>query len=549
MATRTALLIGNSSFVYSNQLPPLESPIQDVKSLSAVLKREDIGGFDQVEERVNLDYHTLREELANFFYNRQRDDFLLLYYSGHGKLNHSGKLFLTAVDTDPDRLNVNGISSRFLSELMEECRAKTIILLLDCCYSGAFARDGSKSGVNQDINAKVQFDGGSGRAILTATSSTQLAWTGEVLDGEIQPSLFTRFLVQGLDSGEADRDKNGLITLDEWYEYAYEKVLANQQSHKPMTPSRWIHEQEGASIQIARNPQKITAVLPNYVQIQIESPDFSKRLQAIVTLCSIAQQSDKLLAEAALQAIKNLSKDPDSIVNGAAIGALVSLRPDLLLPTDRVGNDEAFYMISAALKEERVQVEYLTKQNTELNKRLAIYRTELQKANGLIENLKQKNQELKPEKIKFPDGFRSWPTLEISDLSGISVAYDSLQGTRWESSVLICDVLGEPIGYLIIKCISAEKPFSQYNYNATSFSLQLFEDGLVESGAMVESTLLSKNHTRYERFNKTIDLVRGNLLSLSSKRTTVDVNVFECSRKSGGYETVEFHLLAINNGF
>ncbi|MCA9947529.1 MAG: hypothetical protein KC449_28815, partial [Anaerolineales bacterium] len=85
----------------------------------------------------------------------------------------------------------------------------------------------------------------------------------------------------------------------------------------------------------------------------------------------------------------------------------------------------------------------------------------------------------------------------------------------------------------------------------TSFSLQLFEDGLVESGAMVESTLLSKNHTRYERFNKTINLVRGNLLSLSSKRTTVDVNVFECSRNysSGGYETVEFHLLAINNGF
>src|SRR5256886_4070141 len=53
-------------------------------------------------------------------------------------------------------------------------------------------------------------DLGRGRVVLTATSATQLAWEG---DEPTSPSIFTRYLVRGLKTGEADSNKDGSITV------------------------------------------------------------------------------------------------------------------------------------------------------------------------------------------------------------------------------------------------------------------------------------------------------------------------------------------------
>ncbi len=130
---------------------------------------------------------------------------------------------------------------------------------------------GCKSEVGQSVNAGVVFGGtGSGRAILTATSATQLAWTGDQLEGEVSKSVFSHagargeggnFLIQGLKTGEADKDQNGRITLDEWYEYAHDNVVTHQTQSKPMTPAITIDKRVGEAILIAKNPQKIVLTL------------------------------------------------------------------------------------------------------------------------------------------------------------------------------------------------------------------------------------------------------------------------------------------------
>ena len=51
--------------------------------------------------------------------------------------------------------------------------------------------------------------------VLTATDSTQYAWEGDQITGEGLNSIFTRHLIHGLRSGEADLDQDGLVTLDE----------------------------------------------------------------------------------------------------------------------------------------------------------------------------------------------------------------------------------------------------------------------------------------------------------------------------------------------
>ena len=80
---------------------------------------------------------------------------------------------------------------------MSRSRSRRVVLLLDCCYAGAFerglvARSGTELGIEQ------QF-GGRGRAVITASSAMEYAFEAGELTGErdVPPSAFTSALVQG----------------------------------------------------------------------------------------------------------------------------------------------------------------------------------------------------------------------------------------------------------------------------------------------------------------------------------------------------------------
>ena len=105
------------------------------------------------------------------------------------------------------------------------------------------ARAGVEMGIEQ------QF-GGRGRAVITASSAMEYAFeAGELADTrEVPPSVFTSALVQGLETGEADRDQDGLVGLDELYDYVYDKVRAVTPNQ---TPGKWTFGMEG-ELYIAR---------------------------------------------------------------------------------------------------------------------------------------------------------------------------------------------------------------------------------------------------------------------------------------------------------
>ena len=79
-----------------------------------------------------------------------------------------------------------------------------------------------------------QFAGGRGRAVITASDAMQYAYEGDglaatgqlAIPGQAGPSVFTSALVRGLRTGEADRDQDGQVALDELYDYIYDKVQA-----------------------------------------------------------------------------------------------------------------------------------------------------------------------------------------------------------------------------------------------------------------------------------------------------------------------------------
>jgi uncharacterized caspase-like protein len=252
VSQKVALIIGNSEYE-DERLSKLVTPTTDASALAEVLRDPEIGGFDRVESLINQPATTIRRAVAGFFVGQERDDLLLLYFSGHGIRDDRGQLFLAVKDTEHNLLRGTAIPATFITEEMDSSRSRRQILILDCCHSGAFSR-GMKGSPGTSVGTAAVFEGtGSGRVVLTATDSTQYAWEGERVIGNAENSVFTHYLIQGLQTGEADSNADGRITLDELYNYIYEQVVYQTSMQ---TPSKWSYGQRG-EIVLARNPRPV----------------------------------------------------------------------------------------------------------------------------------------------------------------------------------------------------------------------------------------------------------------------------------------------------
>jgi hypothetical protein len=249
MGRKLALIVGNSQYEDAG-LARLSAPDADVHALAGVLRDSTIGAFDEVESVVDASFAHTRRAIARFFDGRKRDDLLLLYFSGHGVRDEYGHLHLAVRDTERSVLAATAIEASFITECMDRSASKRLVLVLDCCHSGAFSY-GSKSAQGASVGTAVAFEGtGRGRVVLTATDATQYAWEGDTAIGAAQPSVFTRHVTEGLRTGAADLDGDGIITIDELYDYVYDQVLNDTAKQ---TPGKWAFGQQG-DIVIARNP-------------------------------------------------------------------------------------------------------------------------------------------------------------------------------------------------------------------------------------------------------------------------------------------------------
>ncbi|MCP4541177.1 MAG: SUMF1/EgtB/PvdO family nonheme iron enzyme [Chloroflexi bacterium] len=332
---RLALIIASHKY-QDPDLRQLVAPTQDAKVLARVLQDPAIGGYE-VQSLLNEPSHKVTQAIEAFFIERKRDDLLLLYFSGHGIKDEDGQLYFSTTNTRRKLLRSTGISANFVNNVMRNSRSRRQVLILDCCYSGAFAR-GMIARADKAIGTKERFEG-RGRVVLTASDSMQYAFEGDQLEGEGIRSVFTHVLVQGLETGEADLNRDGLVSPDELYKYAYDRVTDEMPQQRP---EMWAFG-VGGDIIIARAPLPVVepvskpAELPSDLQQAIRSPLAGLREGAVRELEHHLHGSDKELTVVAQKTLTQLADDDSRRVSAAAAAALgitVEPAPTLTPPVE-----------------------------------------------------------------------------------------------------------------------------------------------------------------------------------------------------------------------
>jgi hypothetical protein len=208
---------------------------------------------------------------------------------------------------------------------MSASRARNIVLFLDCCYGGAFAQ-GVKVRAAGDVNVLDSFPqekagGGRGRAVITASGAMQYAFEGEQLadDRGRRPSVFTSALVEGLATGDADRDEDGWVSLNELYDYVFDKVR-EQNPHQ--TPSRQVDLSGELYLARSRRRRIRPAPLPPDLQAAMTDSNMYTRLGAVSELQSRLTSDDLPVAAGAYEALAELARRDIGYVADPASAAL-----------------------------------------------------------------------------------------------------------------------------------------------------------------------------------------------------------------------------------
>lgn len=223
-----AIFIGSTEFPDTEGLlPPLPSSRNDVCAIQDVLTDPPLGRITDPLELVDLPHHKVMLSINEVFREATRDDEILLYYSGHGQLDASGALHFATINTNLNFLQATSIPVDMLASMLRETRCRRIAMIFDCCYSSAIGRlyKDFEDPFNTSVrNLNASIPDGYAISIIAASSAIDQAYDCD----KKALGCLTNGIIQGITSGDADLNNDGLISMDELFSYVEEKMPSTQ---------------------------------------------------------------------------------------------------------------------------------------------------------------------------------------------------------------------------------------------------------------------------------------------------------------------------------
>ncbi len=315
-----AVVLGFNAFKDTDRLPPLQYAERDAQKLAEVLTQPDyvncppenvqlITGAEvtQTEVEAQLYTHIVKE--------RTRDDTVLVYYSGHGFLVNekaylaTPKVYVPTIENNPNA----GLRMDFLyTDIFLRTAAKTVIFILDCCYSGSLFPELGQKG-ECDISEKKlvedEFFRREGRVAFVSCPRKGVSRESD----ELQHGVFTYHLLEGLKGKAAETFTND-ITMTSLISYVQGVICKKH----PLLPQPLQHG-ESARIVLAHrggsvsgsSPIKLEATVNTKVSLAastaLRSPleDHVKYIEDLVEhLSSVPQKPDASIGDQILESIQ-----------------------------------------------------------------------------------------------------------------------------------------------------------------------------------------------------------------------------------------------------
>jgi len=242
VAQRWAVLVGVSRYLHAGTggLRDLRYAARDAKRLYEQLVGADAVHWPKENVRLLTDTSATREAVSdavlNFLKRAQKNDLVLVFFSGHGSPDPTRPKnnYFLCHDTDPRRLTTSGFPMWELDNALERriVEAQCVVVLADACHSGGFAPEGMKDLriVSRNVSEGIEALGK--RAHCRVVTSCE---PGELSQEKAQwgggHGAFAYAVIKGL-SGAADSqdnknsagDDDGRINLDELVHYVRREV-------------------------------------------------------------------------------------------------------------------------------------------------------------------------------------------------------------------------------------------------------------------------------------------------------------------------------------
>lgn len=217
-----AVVVGVSSY---NHMPTLRYTDDDAYRMYAFLKSPEGGAIPDEQIRILIDEDATKDEIKrameNVFAKAGKNDLALLYFSGHGLKGAFLPIDFDGYNNKMDHDEINAI--------LANSPAKYKLLIADACHSGSLLamKGGEVKGILENYYSTLaQADPGTALIMSSKSEETSLESSG------LRQGVFSHFLIRGL-KGEADGDKNRVVSVQELFDYIMENVkkyTGNRQS-------------------------------------------------------------------------------------------------------------------------------------------------------------------------------------------------------------------------------------------------------------------------------------------------------------------------------
>jgi len=207
-----ALIVGASRYDHFESLMYTDD---DAYRIYAFLKSPEGGAVPEDHIRILIDESAVAENifkgLDDIIAMAGKDDVVLVYLAGHGLQG-----FYVPTDSDGYR---NRVEYEDIKSRLTHCQARQKLVIADACYSGSLLAAKSPMFESVDLFYKKLLASGGGTAFLLSSKQEEFSLESQGL----RQGIFSHYLVEGL-KGEADTNKDKLVSLEELYTYVYARV-------------------------------------------------------------------------------------------------------------------------------------------------------------------------------------------------------------------------------------------------------------------------------------------------------------------------------------